>query len=309
MGPNTGFHDRREIFRKRIDNEMVYHNNYVSFIGQMHSDLNSSDTGIPPGCMVKIDLDTTDDNLRLMCTTPAADARLEIGEMLLHVPVATLNDRLFKKLSDKWAQEDMKIFYTRLGVIKHQIARGDKVFFTSQAFAGNDTNPCRCWFFFLTNDQLFPRDKQTNPYELLRLFGEGEEKSWVESMQLEINGQPITSLTEPATEDDDLESYLKFNLANNSENTRAGTSISYKDWMTHSAIWGFDLSSSGRCSDDYWVPTIMGGNVSLKVIFSKEIPHALTLMCIQEIPSLTTIQKAGCKLLNSYFAGTNPRPQ
>ena len=313
MESNVGFTQRQALFRKKYwvkkDGEDVqewrYHTNEVTFAGKLHTDLKSNDIGLPPGVGVNIEIETNRDNFRLMCTTPNSDAKLEITKAILHIPIGTMNAKLYQKLSDKWATEDVKMFYQRTSVIKHQIVFGEKTYFNANIFKGNDTSPCRVFFFFVLNSQIYPSDKTSNPFKFVRMFPMGTEPEtfcYVEKFYLEVNGQKLDSLDTEATEDDDIHSFLKFNLANNSDTSPRSCLIDYKKWMDNSSIWGFDLSSSSECADDYWVPTILSGNVSVKIEFNRELPYGVTLMCFQEIPSLTTISKKG-KIMNSFFVG------
>ena len=314
MQNNAGFTARRQLFRKRYlvktpgepdKHEWRYHTNWVSFAGKLHTDLKSNDIGIPPGVAVNIEIETNSDDFRLICTTPNANAYLEIGKATLHIPVGTLNTKLYQKLTEKWATEDIKMFYQRTSVVKHNIGVGERVYFASNAFKGNDTGPCRVFFFFLLNKQMYPRDKTTNPFKLVRKFPMGtdpETYCYVEKFDLEINNQKLDTICTEATEDDDIHSFLKFNMVNNSDSSPRACLIDYQKWMDNSALWGFDLSASSKCADDYWVPSILSGTVSVRVQFSCELPYGVSLMCFQEIPSLTTISKKG-KIMNSFFVG------
>lgn len=299
---SDGFAERRELFRNK-DND-AYSDKYITLCGTLHHDLASSDTGIPNGVGISIKLDYSDDKFRLMCINDNIDAMVEISEVELHVPVAEVNEKLHAKMMSRLDHESMKIFYTRTQVIEDQITAGTLHYRTNTIFKANDILPCRIYFFFLQNEQLTPTDFKSNPYKFCRKWKKKDDTyCWVKRLNLLINGQSIDSIQTDATETDDMVSFLRFNLYTGLQNSPKGCGITYEAFMRHCAFFVFDLSSSGKCGSDYWIPAILTGNTKLEVSFSSETPCELTLMSFLELPSLTTIDHER-NVLHSYFTGS-----
>ena len=305
MDDNAGFMARQNLFRTTDNpNNVEYHDRWVTFTGTLHHDLKSSEVGIPPGVTIDVELETTTNNFRLMCTTPEPDAILEIGECSLHVPRAEMNETLFRSLHDQWQTTPIQLFHTRTVVSKVDIPIGSRTFFSNEIFKGNDTKPCRCFFFFLINEQQYPSNMSTNPYKFVRRFFDTKKGIWVyvEQFEMRISGNEMDSLTTKATLDDDPVSFLRFNQVCNTDTSPRDNAITYANWMDNTSIFAFDLSSSGKCQNEFWVPTLLAGHASIKVTFNSELPYGITLCCLQELPSLSTIDKDG-RILHSFFSG------
>ena len=305
MDDNAGFISRQRLFQRQVDaTHYEYHDEWVTFCGPLHHDLKNSEVGIPPGVNIDVELETTSNNFRLLCTTDDADAVLELGECVLHLPRAEMNETLFRSLHDTWQTQPIQMFHTRTVMSKQDIPVGSRTFFSNEIFKGNDTKPCRCFFFFLINEQQFPSNMKTNPYKFVRAWFD-ERKGhyvYVQNFEMRISGNEMDSLTTKATLHDDPVSFLRFNQVCNTDSSPRDNAITYKNWMNNTSIFGFDLSSSGKCQNEFWIPTLLAGHASIKITFSSELPYGITLCCLQELPSLSTIDKDG-KILNSFFSG------
>lgn len=306
MDKNTGFEARRKLFMDDADPpNRKYLTHWVNFCGPLHHDLKTCEVGIPPGIDIDVKLHFSDNNFRLMCADPDADAILEIGQINLHIPVGEMNETLYRRLYDKWGDKKMRLFHIRSMVTKFEIPMGSRNYSSNQIFKGIDTKPCRCFFFFLTNNQRYPRNFMTNPYKLVRKFMHPTTREWVyvETFDLKVGGHPMDSLGPNGTLNADTQGFLKFNMVNNTANSNRANGITYADWLDNSALYGFDMSSSGKCSNEFWIPSLLAGQVTINIQFSSELPHSVTLCCYQETPSLTTIERTG--LVNhSFFSGT-----
>ena len=310
MTSNVGFIYRRNLFRKEDENpphDMIYHNEWVTLAGGLHHDLKSCEVGIPPGIDIDVELEYSTNNFRLLCDEDA-DAILEIGKAELHIPVGEMNQTLFRGLHDTWQKKKMRLFHTRTIVTKHNIPTGSRVYFSNNIFSGGDTKPCRVFFFFLTNDQLYPANFKSNPYKLVRKFLHPITGKWiyVESFEMKVGGNSMDSLAAKGTLNEDTHSFLRFNQVNNTDTSPRSNGISYEDWLENTCLYGFDLSSSGKCSNEFWIPTLLAGEVTIKITFSGELPTGITLACFQEIPSLSTIDNKGF-VCHSFFTGTGSR--
>ena len=307
MDSNVGFIYRRNLFRKENDDqELEYHNDWVTFCGGLHHDFKSCEVGIPPGVNIDIKLFTSSNNFRLLCDDPAADAKLEIGKAIVYIPVGEMNETLFRGLHDTWQKKKIRIFNSRTIVTRHDIPVGSRVYFTSDMFKGTDTKPCRCFFFFLTNEQQFPSNFKSNPYKFVRQFLNHTTGQiiFVERIEIRIAGNTMDDLVSKGTLLEDTHGFLRFNIVNNTDTSPRSNGISYEDWLDNTALYGFDFSSAGKCSNEFWIPTLLAGPVTVKITFSGELPYGVTLCCFQEIPSLSTIDYKG-RVVHSFFTGAN----
>ena len=304
MVDNAGFLQRRSLFMTKDPENPEYHDNWVTFSGSLHHDLKSSEVGIPPGVTIDVELETSSNNFRLLCEMEDADAILEIGEISLHVPRAEMNETLFRSLYDTWQTTPIQIFHTRTTICKQDIPIGSRTYYSNEIFKGNDTKPCRCFFFFLINEQQYPSNMKSNPYKFVRRFYDTKKRKWIyiERFEMRISGNEMDSLTTNATLDDDIISFLRFNQVCNTDNSPRDNGITYESWLNTTSIFGFDLSSSGKCQNEFWIPTLLAGHASIRITFSGELPHGVTLCCLQELPSLSTIDKDGV-ILHSFFSG------
>lgn len=302
---NDGFWERRNKFREKPNAQGIttkYHTEMVTFSGTFNHDLQSMDSGIPPGVEIKIKFTMTSPQFRLICKEAGEhDAVLELGEVSLHVPIGNMNSKLYDSLLTKLQKNEMRIYYTRTICQSSQIGRGTKFWSSNTLFKTSDILPCRVYFFFLTNDQISPNDFSTNPYWFKRIW----DGCFIQSVNLILNGTVMDSLKGNATERDDCISYTRFNIYSAVQNTPEGNGISYEKWMDNCGLFCFDLSSSGRCRNAFFLPSILNGQVRVEVQFNIDTPVPLNLFSYMELPSLMTINK-DYVVSQSYFSG-NPR--
>ena len=94
---NNGFIGRNALFRRDHSRASdVYHNEPVTFIGKLITDLQISQPGIPPGVEITVDLKYSSHKFRLMSDkNDIIKYKLDIVSLNFLMPVATLSEEIY----------------------------------------------------------------------------------------------------------------------------------------------------------------------------------------------------------------------
>ena len=312
---NHAFVKRMNVFKRRgifeEEAQRPWTNKFQSMFGRVFTDLNTCDAGILPGVSLNMELVMESDNFRLMAPQVYPDAaRVEIKSATLHIPLATLNPKLWHAIENRLKHEPSSCFYTRCEVSTHTITPGSNEF-EVEMYNSNVAGPARMVITFVTNKQ-FHGDILTNPWLLKRVFEKtipgrtrtvDKTTTWIETLTLTINGKEIDSIKCKGDQFDDLPAYLRLNLYQGVQNTQMTNGITYEDFLDHAALYVFDLTTSNKHSaiQDFWSPVVKSGNIRMEVKFGGDpLPYEIKMVCFNEFPSLYKVDKDN-QINFSYF--------
>lgn len=249
-GTKNGFVQRMHIFKQKgnFKTEALrkYVTDYQSVYGNLHTDLSSCDAGIPPGVSCKISLEFSSDRFRLCTSNVNSKAIIQIKDMLLYVPLARLNEKIYKSLKSRLAHDEkMTCFYVRTEVNMDSIPMGNSSY-EKDISAADQMTPGRLTFGFLSAKQ-FSGDYCANPFQYSRRFEQTDNTdtslvhcSWIQDIKLKINGDVIGQLSGPVDKYDDKLAYIRMQMALGLRNTPCGNGISYEDWKDHAGNCPFN---------------------------------------------------------------------
>ena len=290
---NQGFADRNALFRRDHSKAFdSYHNEPVTFIGKLITDLQISQPGIPPGIEITVDLKYTPHEFRLM--SDKADPvkyNLDIVSLNLLMPVATLTEEIYTSFHRLFAKNDVRLHYKRSEVKVIHVAEGRMDGGADHLFV--NTLPPSKIVIGIVRTKAFRGDMHKNPFCFQRKWGVGADESYIEDMYLLFNGNRLDQMTSRATRDDATAVYYRFQYFLGMANTPRGNYVSYEDFLNGNYFTIYDLSTSSKADVDYIVPAVRIGNLSLQVQFSRPVPEDLTIIVFSEYPSLLQISQQG----------------
>jgi len=102
----------------------------------MH-DLVSCESGLPPGCKVKFELEKSQDEFIIMSMDEDLEKyRMKILNISMYVPVAQLSLPLYNQISTLQAKQDVSIHFRRLEVRSINLPRNSEEFNSTTLFLG-----------------------------------------------------------------------------------------------------------------------------------------------------------------------------
>ena len=313
----TGLRRRMNFFKERgylpknKESTRKYSNKYFTMFGRVFTDLNTCESGILPGVGVKLEMVFAEDSFRLVSNKPDP-IKLEVLGVKLHIPIATLNARLWESIDNRMKNEPSTCFYNRTELLTHTINSGVNSYEVA-LFNSTVAGPARLIIIFVTTKQ-FNGHILENPWKFSRVWrkdipasgGTPAQKitSWVSSVTLTVNGKTIDSLKPTGDEFDDLASYLRLNLYQGVQNTSETNGIDYANFLDNSSLFIFDLTTSNKFPSiqDFWVPCVKSGDIRVEVAFGgNPLPTELKMISYCEFPSVFKVSRGGA-INFSYFS-------
>ena len=297
--------ERRFLFMKGRDGDAksatTFDNTYVKMYGRVYSDLQGSDCGILSGVSINILMTFAPDSFRIVSKKLDQDVKIEVDRAILHMPMATLSPAIYNAIEHKLSKTPAKIFYKRTE-LSHYTVNKDTQSYDVSINSSTAGGPCRVFIAFVTLRQ-FNGVLDTNPYYFARRWKSNAGSFWIKSVNISLNGRPLDCLHNQATEFDDQASYVRLMKLQGLTGSNQGCGISYNKWRDNSAIFGFDLSTSGKCGEtsDFLIPVVKTGDTRVEVIFgglATSVEMKMLVFC--ELPSVMEIRQD--RSLNfSYF--------
>ena len=153
MGPgetNSGWKDRRDLFREGQESTNVFRAGGTTFFGRLSHDLVSCTTGLPPNTKVKIELDRTKDAFFFMVPTDDAEQyKVKIKNIALFIPVAQLSSSVFNEMSTILARKTPTcIHYRKIEIRPVSIQKNKEEYYSDSLFP-DASLPCRIVVCFI----------------------------------------------------------------------------------------------------------------------------------------------------------------
>ena len=171
MGPsenNVGFIERNNLFRKKFEAGEDYRPEGATFYGRLLTDLVSCESGLPPNCKIKIELDRRPDEFVLMVKDGDNEKyHIKLTNICLLVPVAQLSQPVFQQLSTVQTKEDVAIHFRRLEVRPFNVPRNSEECNIENLFS--DETPCRIAICFIETNHK-NGSYHSNPFNLARAW-------------------------------------------------------------------------------------------------------------------------------------------
>ncbi len=169
---NTGFGNRRRLF---LVNPLVvgstYANAGVTFMGRLHTDLNSAQPGLIPHLGLKIQLGFSSDSFLLQKPeSDTANYKLTITNTTLFCPVGQMSPDAFRQLEQRLNKEEAKLFIERSEVTNKNISKGSTIF-VDHLFPGSPL-PSRIILGFVPTENYIGT-QTTSPFFFHRRWKKG----------------------------------------------------------------------------------------------------------------------------------------
>jgi hypothetical protein len=165
---NSGFTTRNQLFRKGYAAAGAYRPEGARFFGRLLHDLVGCESGLPPQCRVRIELDRNEDELFLMCLQSDTEKyKTVIEKLMLYVPVALLSSTVNNEINAVLAEtKSISIHYRRIEIRQITIPKNKREVFTESLFPDSDL-PCRIVVCFVDGTAK-TGSYHTNPFEFRR---------------------------------------------------------------------------------------------------------------------------------------------
>ncbi len=315
---NAAFTLRKKLFRN--ESNTAYSLDAVTLVGKLHTDLRSCSAGIIPGVSLRIELTRSSNPfvlIRPVLNPPQTDDyTINLKNISLLCPVATLSSDTFRKLQKHLASHDATLYYTRVQVTNRAIPAHSKTFVSDNLFPGTQL-PCKLVLGFIPTT-TYLGDINKNPFNFARSWTwetsstVGDDEAWtslpggstsnvqgvgdtktafLEKVSLTLNGKSVDGWEGRATARNDTMMFVRLQHYLGLTKSRTGNNVTLNEFMGGAFFCMYDLSTSGQSAIDSVIPAVRLGNLRLKVEFSETTVEELTLIMYAEFPSLIQIDK------------------
>jgi len=153
---NTGFMTRNACFREGYGKTKPYRKEGAFFIGKLHHDLITCETGIPPGTKIRFELDrSSDDFVLIKKATDTTDYKIKILNIALLMPIAQLSQSVFNEyeslLTRSVNTKPVGISFRRIDIKPYNIPRNSVSYHSELLFS--DDMPTRIVVCFIESDR------------------------------------------------------------------------------------------------------------------------------------------------------------
>ncbi len=310
---NSGFNQRMRLFQKKVKSgtstKYVYHGENCVFMGRLHTDLASCQSGLGPGVALTVDIGLNRQEFFLQ-TEAAEKCKLNIKQVSLLIPVAQISADLFRKIERSLAEKEASVYFTRVQMTSKNLPKGNRTYSSENLFSTSQL-PARLIVVFVLSDSLAGTFK-SNPYNFGRMWvmpddeasgstwsltggggggsDSGDKKVWIERAVLKLNGKNIDGLEGRATEFDDTCSYYRLHHYLALTQSRSGNNVTMSEFLKGMYCLVWDLSTSSMSGNlEYVIPSVRTGNLRLHIEFSQQLEIDLTAIFYAEFPSLMRI--------------------
>jgi hypothetical protein len=296
-GGNDGFNNRRRLWRNAEDKE--YTGLERTFMGRLHTDLDTIEGGIIPGVEIRVVLTLAKPEFVLMVKdNDQNDYKIVLTKASLWIPVATIRPEVFKKIEHSLEKGPCHYYIEKVQIREKNIPANSSTFYTENLFATVQL-PARMILAFLPTS-AFLGDFHKNSFDFQRKWeaapaawrgGVGGNKCFIEKISVTLNGRSLDGLESRAVLQDDMTMFVRLNHLLGYQKSRTGNSITYPDFLNGFYLAMYDVSTSGQSAVDYVIPAVKDGNLRLAVEFSSTTQTELTCLIFAEFPSVIQIDK------------------
>jgi hypothetical protein len=157
--PNTGYEARKNLFRTPAGDDWL--DTSITLLGPMHTDLDSTKTGLINRLGCQITLTQQKPEFYLLCDDPQVDAVLQIISAKIHIKLINIEPKIYDQVIQKLDHTPAIYNYRRIMVTSYPITKGSPKVHFDKIFSGQ--NPCRA-FFFLVETEALEGKVNSNPY-------------------------------------------------------------------------------------------------------------------------------------------------
>lgn len=256
---NFGFKKRRNLFAFPITTKsgaktFRYTSNPVCFIGRLGCDLEGD---IPNGINIRVEMTFENNKFCLMTADTAYKAKYVINSIVLHCPVAELEDSVYLSLDRTLQTKPMFMPYTRKEITTMSINKGTKTFLSDTLFSGASTLPSKVAVAFVETD-AYRGDFKKNPFNMKKSFlGPDSYLSEIISQGLYLNGNLIDGFKS----ENPVIDFFKLSLYTGFVETGFCNGLSLSDFMGGNYIVTHDLTTAaGSGTSSLLTPGIRVGH-------------------------------------------------
>lgn len=265
--------------------------------------------------------------------TTDPDYIFTVSRAVLHMPTSLMEPKVYSRFLEKISKEPCNLFFRRFVCNVTPIPLASTIYSSDNIYPRNES-PCRVFVAIVETNKLIgtqktspynflrkwtttstssvrvrrPTDQPTGSRignmlrptpadheEFVEQIETTEKTVYIKRIYLTLNGREITSLAqESATEQHDLENYLKFlQTCGTSQLTGFSAGVSISNYLNGMFVAAFDLSTSLESFDPLIVPALKLGYIRLNLEFSDPLATNLSLVTLSEFPSLLTISSSG----------------
>lgn len=287
---NSGFQARESRYKTSMQVNSPYHGEEVQYCGRLYLDLVTTDTPVPPGVSVRIILSIAPHDFVLQVPQTDNDKyKLTITDAVLHVPVAAMSQEVYSRFEKNLTDKAANIYFRRIEMMTKSIPKGQTIY-NSETLFSQQANPCKL-IVGLVDTKAFVGDFKKNPFNFKRIWGTGNNKSFIESMSLSLDAKSLDGLESKATEREDMLKFFRFQHFLQTDTNESSNSVGFLDFMMGTYLGVYDISTSGHCGYDFLTPATRMGSLRLTIEFSKPTVEEITLVFFSEFPSVLKINK------------------
>jgi hypothetical protein len=130
-----GFSERNNLFRKEGTGGEAYSDEGCTLFGKLHLDICTSETGLPPGTKLQVNLERAEDSFVLMReSSDTENYKLVISDINLYCPVAQLSQSTFHELNTLFATKNVALHYRKSEIRILSLTRSKQEYFSDNLF-------------------------------------------------------------------------------------------------------------------------------------------------------------------------------
>ena len=181
-------------FKKKVDQATVTYRKFTdqpyTYIGRLGCDLEGD---IPNGINIRIELEFDSTEFCIMTHETSYTASFIVHSLVLHCPVAELEDSVYASISKSLKEKPYIMPYTRQEISTFSINKGVKTFLSDTLFSGSSNLPAKIAVAFVETD-AFRGDYTKNPFNFKSNFVGSGIICEIMSQGLYLNGNLIDGL-------------------------------------------------------------------------------------------------------------------
>lgn len=198
------------------------------------------DGDIPNGINIRVEIEFESTKFATMATATTYVPKMKIHSLLLHCPVAELEDSVYLSIDKSLQHKPFLMPYTRKEITTFSINKGVKTFLSDTLFTGASNLPAKMAVGFVYTD-AFRGSLTTNPYNFRKNFTDSTGQICeIVSQGLYINGNLIDGLKS----ENPVIDFFKMNLYAGFVETGFDNGLRLRDYTTGNYIVNHDLTTS-----------------------------------------------------------------